>query len=137
MREMKNSHIPFCDNIPEKWNEMPNKYLFSEHSSKVGSEHSKYQLLSLTKNGVKEKDVNASGGKVPDSYENYQTVTSGDMIFCLFDLAKPNHHIIAYNESVCQYFPDKLFVLRRFVRIPPHKPIKMPEIVPVMESTIK
>lgn len=86
MREMKNSHIPFCDTIPENWNEMPNKYLFSEHSSKVGSEHSKYQLLSLTKNGVKEKDINASGGKVPDSYENYQTVTSGDMIFCLFDL---------------------------------------------------
>lgn len=86
MREMKNSHIPFCESIPSNWNEMPNKYLFSEHSVKVGNEHSKYQLLSLTKNGVKEKDINASGGKVPDSYENYQTVTPGDMIFCLFDL---------------------------------------------------
>ena len=86
MREMKNSHIPFCESIPVDWNEMPNKYLFSDYSSKVGSEYHKYQLLSLTKNGVKEKDINASGGKVPSSYENYQTVKPGDMIFCLFDL---------------------------------------------------
>jgi type I restriction enzyme, S subunit len=86
MREIKKSRIPFCEFIPKDWNEMPNKFLFTEHSSKVGADHTKYQLLSLTKNGVKEKDINASGGKVPESYDNYQTVSIGDMIFCLFDL---------------------------------------------------
>lgn len=53
---------------------------------KVGEKWKDYQLLSLTTGGVKEKDINASGGKVPDSYDKYQTVEPGDMIFCLFDL---------------------------------------------------
>ena len=86
MRELKNSHIPFCEAIPESWNELPNKYIFYCHSEKVGEKSSEYQLLSLTTAGVKEKDINASGGKIPTSYDGYQTVEKGDMIFCLFDL---------------------------------------------------
>lgn len=83
---MKKTNIPFCAEIPDTWREVPNKYLFSCHSVKVGSDWKNYQLLSLTTTGVKVKDINASGGKVPDSYDNYQTVEPGDMIFCLFDL---------------------------------------------------
>ena len=83
---MKKTNIPFCKEIPDTWREVPNKYLFSYCSSKVGSDWRKYQLLSLTTSGVKEKDINSGGGKVPDSYDNYQTVEPGDMIFCLFDL---------------------------------------------------
>ena len=30
--------------------------------------------------------MTSTGGKVPESYESYQTVEKGDMIFCLFDL---------------------------------------------------
>jgi type I restriction enzyme S subunit len=86
MREMKESHIPFCENIPINWSEIPNKYIFSCHSTKVGDKSSEYQLLSLTTSGVKEKSATASGGKVPTSYDGYQTVEIGDMIFCLFDL---------------------------------------------------
>lgn len=86
MREMKESHIPFCENIPINWSEIPNKYIFSCHSTKVGDKSSEYQLLSLTTSGVKEKSTTASGGKVPTSYDGYQTVEIGDMIFCLFDL---------------------------------------------------
>ncbi len=83
---MKKCNIPFCKEIPDTWKEVPNKYLFEYHSVKVGDNWKDYQLLSLTTGGVKEKDINASGGKVPDSYDNYQTVEPGDMIFCLFDL---------------------------------------------------
>lgn len=83
---MKNSGIEWIGQIPDSWKMIPNKYLFIDHSSKVGSDWYKYKLLSLTTVGVKEKDVNATGGKVPDSYENYQTVEPGDMVFCLFDL---------------------------------------------------
>ena len=86
MREMKKSQIPFCPEIPSTWSEMPNRYLFESHSTKVGNDFGNYQLLSLTTAGVKEKDINAGGGKVPDSYDNYQTVEPGDMVFCLFDL---------------------------------------------------
>ena len=83
---MKNSGIEWIEGLPDTWQEIPNRYLFIDHSKKVGEQWKDYQLLSLTTSGVKEKDVNVSGGKVPDSYENYQTVEKGDMVFCLFDL---------------------------------------------------
>lgn len=86
MRDMKDSGMPFCKLVPIEWSVIPNRYLFIRHSMKVGEKSNEYQLLSLTTNGVKEKDINASGGKVPTSYDNYQTVEKGDMIFCLFDL---------------------------------------------------
>lgn len=85
-RAMKDSKIPFAPLIPETWKEIPNRFLFIEHSSKVGERWKDYQLLSLTTSGVKEKNINDTGGKVPDSYDNYQTVEKGDMVFCLFDL---------------------------------------------------
>ena len=83
---MKECSIPYCKVIPTEWQEIPNRYLFEYHSIKVGEHWKDYQLLSLTTSGVKEKDINASGGKVPDSYDKYQTVEPDDMIFCLFDL---------------------------------------------------
>ena len=83
---MKDCSIPFCKEIPEDWQEIPNRYLFYYHSVKVGARWKEYQLLSLTTSGVKEKDINANGGKVPNSYDKYQTVEPGDMVFCLFDL---------------------------------------------------
>jgi len=86
MREMKDSNIPFCKQIPSVWSEIPNRYLFFNHSVKVGHDFLSFQLLSLTTSGVKLKDINEKSGKLPDSYENYQTVEPGDMIFCLFDL---------------------------------------------------
>lgn len=83
---MKNSGIEWIGEIPDSWKMTPNKHLFLDHSQKVGEKWTNYKLLSLTTSGVKEKDVNSTGGKIPDSYENYQTVVPGDMVFCLFDL---------------------------------------------------
>jgi len=85
MEELK-KELPYVDYLPSHWSIVPNRYLFRYDGKKVGQDFSKYQLLSLTKEGVKEKDINAGGGKVPDSYDNYQTVKKGQMIFCLFDL---------------------------------------------------
>ena len=86
IRSMKDSKIEWAGKIPEHWREIPNKFLFYNSSEKVGDEAEHYQLLSLTTQGVKKKDKNATGGKVPLSYDNYQTVDVGDIIFCLFDL---------------------------------------------------
>lgn len=85
-REMKNSEVKWIGDIPLVWEMIPNKYLFVEHCDNVGEKWNECQLLSLTTKGVKEKDINSSGGKVPNSYDNYQIVKPGDMIFCLFDL---------------------------------------------------
>lgn len=83
---MKDSGIEWIGEIPDDWKEIPNRYLFIDHSKKVGDKADEFQLLSLTTSGVKIKDLTAIGGKVPESYENYQTVEKGDMVFCLFDL---------------------------------------------------
>ena len=86
MRQMKDSRIEWIEGLPGHWKEIPNRYLFVDNSTKVGENWENYQLLSLTTSGVKQKDPNVGGGKVPESYETYQTVQVGDMVFCLFDL---------------------------------------------------
>ena len=78
--------IPYIEFLPSDWNVIPNRFLFYYDGKKVGDEHAQYQLLSLTTAGVKKRDINATGGKVPTSYDNYQTVKKGQMVFCLFDL---------------------------------------------------
>ena len=78
--------IPYIESLPSHWQTIQNRFLFRYDGTKVGDDYDKYQLLSLTTSGVKERDINASGGKVPASYDNYQTVRTGQMVFCLFDL---------------------------------------------------
>ena len=78
--------IPFIESLPSHWDVIPNRYLFYPDGKKVGSESANYQLLSLTTSGIKERNINVGGGKVPASYDNYQTVKKGQMVFCLFDL---------------------------------------------------
>ena len=68
-REMIDSGIEWIGQVPSTWKMIPNKYLFIEHCKKVGDNWKNYQLLSLTTKGIKEKDINSSGGKVPDSIE--------------------------------------------------------------------
>ena len=121
MREMKHTTIPFCEWIPDKWKIIPNRYLFVNHSTRVGEKSSDYQLLSLTTNGVKKKDINASGGKVPTSYDNYQTVYEGDMIFCLFDLdcSAVFSGLSSFQGMITSaydvYMPDEKYVDKHFV----------------------
>ncbi len=86
MNNLVKSELIFTNGIPSTWKEIPNRYLFKNKSKKVGTSFNEYHLLSLTTNGVKLKNINDSGGKKPESYENYQTVNTGDLILCLFDL---------------------------------------------------
>lgn len=81
-----NNEIPYVESLPAHWSVIQNRFLFMYDGKKVGDEFDQYQLLSLTTSGVKERDITASGGKVPASYDNYQTVRKGQMVFCLFDL---------------------------------------------------
>lgn len=85
MRKMKDSKIEWVGEIPATWELRMNKYLFLIGKDIVFPSRD-YQLLSLTTNGVKEKDINDVTGKVPDSYAGYQIVRKGDLVMCLFDL---------------------------------------------------
>ena len=44
------------------------------------------QLLSLTKSGVIDRDIDSGVGKYPASFEGYQVVEPGNLVFCLFDV---------------------------------------------------
>ena len=82
----RQTEIPWVDEIPSHWDQIRNGGLFDYHQDKVGERYSEYQLLSLTTQGIRCKDIHDASGKVPASYDNYQEVNSGDMVFCLFDL---------------------------------------------------
>lgn len=81
-----NDEIPYTGTLPTHWRVIQNRFLFYYEGQKVGDAYNNYQLLSLTTSGVKKRDINSSGGKVPASYDNYQTVKRGQLVFCLFDL---------------------------------------------------
>ncbi len=80
------SQLPWIRKIPSHWEWLRNGILLHNHCYKVGDRYGDYQLLSLTTTGIKEKNINEVSGKVPESYEGYQEVFPGDMVFCLFDL---------------------------------------------------
>lgn len=85
MREMKDSGISWVGEIPKDWSVWRNKYIFTITKDIVLPSKS-YQLLSLTTTGIKEKDENDNGGKVPENYDGYQIVKENDLVMCLFDL---------------------------------------------------
>lgn len=86
MRKIKESGIKFVGDIPENWKISKNKYCFELDKNIVGESFEEYKLLSLTKNGIIYKDINNTFGKIPESYETYQSVKNGQMVMCLFDL---------------------------------------------------
>ena len=45
-----------------------------------------YTLLSLTKQGIIPRNLEVAKGKFPASFNTYQVVVPGDLIFCLFDI---------------------------------------------------
>ncbi|MDR0306523.1 MAG: restriction endonuclease subunit S [Chitinispirillales bacterium] len=82
----KSIHLPWLSQIPKHWELVRNKVLLYETKNTVGSEHAKYQLLSLTKNGVIIRDISSGKGKFPSDFGTYKTVNDGQIIFCLFDV---------------------------------------------------
>lgn len=86
MREMKNSGIEWIGEIPEGWNVYRNKTCFDCSKEIVGDKSSRTQLLSLTTKGIKEKRAEDAAGKIPETYDTYQTVKPNDLVMCLFDL---------------------------------------------------
>ena len=82
---MKDSGISWVGEIPKEWSVWRNKYIFKITKDIVLPSKS-YQLLSLTTTGIKEKDENDNGGKVPENYDGYQIVKENDLVMCLFDL---------------------------------------------------
>jgi type I restriction enzyme S subunit len=68
------------------WSTVPVRRLFKFQKEEVGDTWSTTQLLSLTTRGVISRDIDSGIGKYPESFEGYQKVKPGDLVFCLFDV---------------------------------------------------
>ena len=84
-KEMKPAKAPWVGQMPAHWQELP---LFA-----VGKERfikntglKEDNLLSLSYGNVVRKDINTPNGLLPESFETYQIVEAGDVIFRLTDL---------------------------------------------------
>ena len=80
------SYIQWFGNVPNDWEVSRNKQFLTECKEIVGDDSDKYQLLSLTKQGVIVRDLENKKGKMPKDFFKYKKVEKGDIIFCLFDI---------------------------------------------------
>lgn len=82
----RDAGLPWLDAVPAHWKLVPNRALISRRKVLVGGRHSEHQLLSLTKEGVIVRDVEAGKGKFSADMGTCQEVRKGDLIFCFFDI---------------------------------------------------
>jgi type I restriction enzyme S subunit len=85
MREMKDSGRSYVGDIPAHWESHPVYYYFGErkHRNSLGKEDN---LLSLSYGKVIRKDINTNEGLLPESFNTYNIVESGDIIIRGTDL---------------------------------------------------
>jgi type I restriction enzyme S subunit len=83
---LKSSGVEWLGDVPEHWEMMPNRAFMRPQRRLVGEASSEYTLLSLTKRGVIQRDMENPAGKFPASFDTYQEVLPGDLVFCLFDI---------------------------------------------------
>lgn len=83
---LKPSGVAWLEEVPKHWSLTPNRNLLRIRKVLVGSRHTEYQLLSLTKMGVIVRDVTTGRGKFSFFWERSQEVRPNDLVFCLFDV---------------------------------------------------
>jgi type I restriction enzyme S subunit len=78
----------FCDwvgEIPKDWNMTRGRFLFKS-KKEINRELQCKNLLSLTLNGVLNKDYQSSEGLRPENYNTYQIFQKDDLVFKMIDL---------------------------------------------------
>lgn len=96
---LRDSGIPWIGRVPEHWQLVRNRSLLQVKKDVVGEAFHTHKLLSLTKTGVIPRDLDNPEGKFPASFESYQSVGAGDLIFCLFDIDETPRTVGLASES--------------------------------------
>ena len=84
-RELKDSAIPWIGDIPKGWGVNLLSSLFDEHKQK-NKGLVETNLLSLSYGKIVRKDINTKEGLLPESFDGYNVISSGDIVFRLTDL---------------------------------------------------
>ena len=85
MREMRDSGIPWIGEIPKEWQVNMLSSLFDEHKQK-NKDLAETNLLSLSYGKIVRKDINTKEGLLPESFDGYNVISRGDIVFRLTDL---------------------------------------------------
>lgn len=81
---MKDSGIRWAGSIPENWNIVPIKSRFKINKRIAGKLG--FDVLSVTQDGVKIKDISSNDGQLSSDYSKYQLVYKGDFVMNHMDL---------------------------------------------------
>lgn len=84
MREMKDSGVEWLGEVPAGWKITPIKHLF--YISKNIAGRTGFDVLSITQQGLKVKDVKSGEGQLASDYSHYQIVEPGDFAMNHMDL---------------------------------------------------
>lgn len=82
--KMKNSGIDWIEEIPEHWEVKKLKYIF-EISKRISGELG-HDVLSVTQNGLKIKDLTSNEGQLSSDYSKYQYVYKNEFVMNHMDL---------------------------------------------------
>lgn len=83
---MKDSGVEWLGPVPMTWDTAPLRVFLKLRRDIVGTDSASTRLLSLTLQGVIERDLDNPTGKMPASFDGYQRISAGEMVFCLFDM---------------------------------------------------
>ena len=81
---LKETGIPYIGKIPSSWKCVKFDRLFEITKRIAGTEG--YDVLSITQNGIKIKDIESNEGQLAANYSNYQFVDIGDFAMNHMDL---------------------------------------------------
>lgn len=90
MRNMKDSGIEWIGEIPEIWEVVKVKNLYTNNKYIVGDKVNDYERLALTLNGVIKRSKDDSDGLQPQKFEGYQVLKENELVFKLIDLENIN-----------------------------------------------
>ncbi len=82
---MKDSGIPWIGSIPTTWDVVQLSSIFKEHKDK-NKLLEENNLLSLSYGRIIRKDINTKEGLLPQSFDGYNIIQKGDIVFRLTDL---------------------------------------------------
>lgn len=82
---LKPSGIDYLGDIPDDWEVRKLLSIFKEHKDR-NKNLEEQNLLSLSYGKIKRKDINNNDGLLPASFETYNIVENGDIVFRLTDL---------------------------------------------------
>lgn len=97
-RKMKDSGVEWLGEIPETWEIVRAKNIFTNHKNIVGDKEVEYERLSLTLNGVLKRPKNDSKGLQSESFATYQILNEKELVFKMIDLENVNTSRVGYSQ---------------------------------------